>query len=109
VLDEAARQNPDLAELQAEIHERRAKNMLLLAEDLAQTGQLGPEVSVQEAADVLWSTNATTFFSLLTSRPGWTPDRYGAWLADAWTRILLTDVAATGRGSRSLSNARREA
>jgi hypothetical protein len=108
-MDEAARQNPDLAELQAELHQRRATNMLLLAEDLAQTGQPGPEVSVQEAADVLWATNATTFFSLLTSRPGWTPDRYGAWLADAWTRILLADGAATGRGAGSLSNAPREA
>jgi AcrR family transcriptional regulator len=91
VLDEAARQDPDLAVLQAEIHQRRASNMLRLAEDLALTGQLRPTVSVQEAADVIWATNAATFYSLLMSRPGWTPDRYGPWLADTWTRVLLTD------------------
>jgi AcrR family transcriptional regulator len=91
VLDEAARQAPDLAALHAEIHQRRAANMLLLAEDLARTGQLRPTVSVQEAADVIWATNAATFYSLLMSRPGWTLDRYGTWLADTWTRLLLTD------------------
>ena len=100
VLDEAARQDPDLAALQAEIHQRRASNMLLLAEDLAQTGQLRPGVSVHEVADVIWATNAATFYSLLMSRPGWTPDRYGTWLADTWTRILLTDGDCGERGPR---------
>ena len=46
VLDEAARQDPDLAALQAEIHQRRAANMLLLADDLARkvTGSHHPLV-----------------------------------------------------------------
>lgn len=100
VLDEAARQDPDLAALHSEIHQRRASNMLRLAEGLAQTGQLRPTVSVQEAADVIWATNAATFYSLLMSRPGWTPDRYGTWLADTWTRILLTNGDSPGHSPR---------
>jgi hypothetical protein len=33
--------------------------------------------------------NATEYHSLLVDGRGWTPQRYGAHLADAWHRILL--------------------
>ena len=33
--------------------------------------------------------NAAEYFDLLAQR-GWTPERIGEWLADAWTRLLLT-------------------
>jgi AcrR family transcriptional regulator len=91
VAAEAARTEPEIAALLAEIHQRRAANMLHLADDLAATGQLRPDLPVPEVADTLWAMNSAAFFTLLMERPGWTAERYGAWLADTWARVLLSD------------------
>ena len=57
--------------------------------ELAATGALRPELSVEEVADVLWSMNSPELYLLLVGRRGWDPDRYQRWLADAWQRLLL--------------------
>jgi hypothetical protein len=33
--------------------------------------------------------NAVEYRALLVDERGWSPERFGAWLADAWTRALL--------------------
>jgi AcrR family transcriptional regulator len=91
VLQQAATAEPELAALWTEISERRAANMRLFAAELAATGRLRPGVGVEEAADVLWSTNGPELYLLLVGRRGWDPDRFGRWLADAWTVLLLLD------------------
>jgi len=88
-LQAAASAEPELAALWAEIGERRAGNMRLLASELAETGDLREGVSVEEAADVIWSMNASEFYVLLVQQRGWAPERYERWLADAWRRLLL--------------------
>lgn len=93
VLDEAARQVPALADLADELHGRRAENMGSLADELLATGEIRPGLSRDEIADVVWVTNSATFYRLVMSRPGWTPNRFGEWLADAWARLLLSDPA----------------
>lgn len=67
---------------------RRADNMLLLAADLRSTGELRDDLSDQEVADVVWSSNAAEYWLLLAQR-GWTPTRYEALLVDLWSRMLL--------------------
>ena len=67
---------------------RRAGNMLLFASDLRSTGDLRSDLSDQEVADIVWSTNAAEYWLLLMQR-GWTPARYEALLADVWIRTLL--------------------
>ncbi|MEO6145315.1 MAG: helix-turn-helix domain-containing protein [Dermatophilaceae bacterium] len=67
---------------------RRADNMLLFAVDLRSTGELRDDLSDQEVADLVWSTNAAEYWLLLAQR-GWTPTRYEALLVDLWTRMLL--------------------
>jgi hypothetical protein len=81
--------DPELRALWQEIAERRAANMGLLAAELAATGALRPELSVAEAADVLWSMNSPEFYLMLVDQRGWDPDHYQQWLADAWQRLLL--------------------
>jgi AcrR family transcriptional regulator len=93
VIDEAAPAEPEIAALRSEIHDRRARNMRHMAQDLARTGQLRPDLSLDEVADILWTTNSAAVYDLLMSRPGWTPQRYGAWLGEAWARLFLTDPA----------------
>ena len=79
----------ELAALWRGIADRRAANMRLFAAELAATGALRPELSVEEVADVLWSMNFPELYLLLVDQRGWDPDRYQRWLADAWQRLLL--------------------
>jgi len=67
---------------------RRAANMRLFAADLRATGELRDDLTDEEVADIVWSTNAAEYWLLLEQR-GWTPARYEALLVDAWSRTLL--------------------
>lgn len=74
------------------LNERRAANMRLFARDLRATGELRADLTDDDVADLVWSTNSPEFYLLVTSR-GRTPEQYAALVADLWTRTLL---AATG-------------
>jgi AcrR family transcriptional regulator len=89
ILREAAPVEPALAALWAEIAERRAANMRLFVADLAAVAPL--RLDPDEAADVVWATNATELYQLLVDQRGWTPQRYQRFLADTWLRLLLAD------------------
>src|SRR5207245_6631896 len=65
VLRDAAQVDPLLTALWEEISQRRAGNMRLFAAELAAAGGLREDVSVDEAADVVWATNSPEFFLLL--------------------------------------------
>jgi AcrR family transcriptional regulator len=68
--------------------DRRAANMLLLASDLRSTGDLRGDLTDQQVADIVWSTNAAEYWLLLEQR-GWTPERYEGLLIEVWCRLLL--------------------
>jgi AcrR family transcriptional regulator len=89
VLQGAAPLDPDLDALWRGISQRRAKNMRLLAQDLAATGRLRPDLSVAKAADIIWSMNSPEFYLLLVEQRGWSPQEFERWLANAWIRLLL--------------------
>jgi AcrR family transcriptional regulator len=88
-LAEAAVTDRDCAALRAEIDDRRARNMRLFAAELRATGELRADLDDDEVADVVWSMNAAEYRALLVDGRGWTAERFGAWLADAWSRLLL--------------------
>lgn len=87
-LREAARTDPGCAAVWKQVNDRRAANMLLFAQDLRGTGRLRGDLSDEEVADVVWSTNAVEYYALLAAR-GWDGPRVGALLEDLWTRLLL--------------------
>jgi AcrR family transcriptional regulator len=87
-LRDAAAHDPECATLWTEISDRRAANMLRFAANLRATGEVRPDLTDTEVADVIWTMNAAEYFHLLTQR-GWTSQRIGKWLADAWERLLL--------------------
>ena len=70
------------------VSERRATNMLRFAADLRQTGELRDDLSDQQVADLVWSTNGPEWFSLLVAR-GYSPEEYAVCLTDLWSRTLL--------------------
>jgi AcrR family transcriptional regulator len=88
-LRDAATTDPDSATLWTEITERRARNMRDFAADLRSTGELRPDLSDDDVADIVWSMNGPEYWVLLVGERGWSPERFGDHLADAWTRVLL--------------------
>ena len=87
-LREAGATEPECAAQYDAISERRAANMRLFVADLRSTGELRPELSDDDAADLVWSLNSPEWFGLVTGR-GRTPEQYAALLADVLLRTLL--------------------
>jgi AcrR family transcriptional regulator len=88
-LRDASATEPEAKSIWQNISNRRATNMRRLAQNLKDAGGLRPGVSVDEAADVIWATNSSEMYVLLTIERGWPPDRYERWLSDSWCRLLL--------------------
>lgn len=84
----AAHATPELVSVWTAISERRAANMRRLVEDLATTGELRPDLTHDEIADVIWSMNSSEYYALLVLERRWTPGRFETWLHDAWLRLL---------------------
>lgn len=89
IIQQAAPGEPQLAALWAEIAERRAANMRLFVDDLAAVTPL--RLHPEQAADVVWATNAPELYQLLVGQRGWTTERYEHFLGDTWRRLLLAD------------------
>lgn len=90
---EALRRAGEVDEASAEAHravmDRRAANMLLLARDLRATGEVRDDLSDQDVADIVWSTNAPDYWLAMQSR-GWSATRWSNLLEDLWCRVLLS-------------------
>jgi AcrR family transcriptional regulator len=89
IIQQAAHTDPELARLWNEIAGRRAANMRRFVADLATAAPL--RLDPDEAADIVWATNATEMYQLLVGQRGWSPQRYERFLADTWHRLLLAD------------------
>ncbi len=89
VLQSAAPMDEDLAQLWKDISERRARNMRSFAKDLAATGRLRRDLSIDIVSDIIWSMNSPEFYLLLVEQRGWSIQRFEQWLGDAWIRLLL--------------------
>ena len=87
-LRRAGDDDEECARAWARLVERRASNMLLFAADLRSTGQLRPDLTDREVADIVWSTNGPEYWLLLRSR-GWSAQRFADHLEDLWCRLLL--------------------
>jgi len=89
IVQQAAPTEPELVRLWHEIAGRRAANMRRFVADLAVSSPL--RLPPDEAADIVWATNATEMYQLLVTQRGWTPQRYERFLADTWRRVLLAE------------------
>jgi len=89
IIQQATPAEPDLAALWTQIAERRAANMRLFVADLATVAPL--RIDPDQAADIVWATNAAEMYQLLVGQRGWSPQRYERFLADTWRRLLLAD------------------
>ncbi len=83
----AADTNPDAARLWQQLSQERLRGMTMLARDLATTLQAG--VTVDDARDVMWAQNSPEVWDLLVTQRGWSPARFGSYLAATLTHALL--------------------
>jgi AcrR family transcriptional regulator len=86
---EAAATDADAASVWRQMLDERLARMAGHARRLAEDGQLRPGVTVEEARDVLWLYSAPEVFDLLVVQRGWAPDRFGAWVGEAYVHALL--------------------
>jgi AcrR family transcriptional regulator len=91
VLVGASANDPELAELWSQIESERLNGLGGFAQLLADRGVLRPELSVEEARDLLWTLSAMAVHDLLVLQRGWSPERYRDWLAASLQRTLLPD------------------
>jgi AcrR family transcriptional regulator len=88
-LARAGEDDPACAEAWRQVDERRAANMRRLAADLRGTGEVRAELSDDDVATLVWSTNSWEYRDLLARR-GVTGAAYAVFLTDLWTRALLS-------------------
>ncbi len=89
LIRDAAATDPEVRRLQDELDADRLRRMTDNARRLKRAGHLRPGISVAYAADILWTYSSAELYELLVLRRGWTPKRFGRYVADAMTDALL--------------------
>ncbi len=87
---DAAASDAELAATLDQISVARLERMTHNARRLSIAGHLRPDITVGEAADILWTYSSPELYELLVLRRGWSPDRYGRFAAQAMIAALLS-------------------
>jgi AcrR family transcriptional regulator len=85
----AASTDPDGQALLDELDADRLRRMTDNARRLRDGGHLRAGITLARAADVLWIYSAPELYELLVLRRGWSPGRYGRFVASAMIDALL--------------------
>jgi AcrR family transcriptional regulator len=80
---------PDVAAVWDQMSNERLVGTTEFARHLSEGKLLRADVTLEEARDVLWTYNSVELYDLLVQQRGWTPERYGRWVARALASALL--------------------
>lgn len=89
VLRSAAQVDPEIAQVYRHIQNERLRNMRQVVGWVASNGPLRTGLTIDEAAEIVWTITSADVHRLLTADRSWSPDHYAEWLADTLTRLLL--------------------
>ncbi len=92
LLRSAAATEPELAKLLREIDDARLKRMQKNAGVLQRRGFLRQGVSREKAAEIMWAYTAPEVYELFVLRRRWSPQAFGAFVAEALKAALLRPV-----------------
>jgi AcrR family transcriptional regulator len=92
VVRAAAASDPAVAQVWDQMLAERLTGMTAFARHLHTGGHLRHGVSIGDARDVLWTYTSTELYDLLVNYRGWSPRKYGRWVADALIAALLPPV-----------------
>jgi TetR/AcrR family transcriptional regulator, regulator of autoinduction and epiphytic fitness len=90
----AASADPDAAAIWRKNVVERRQGMAMFAAELASTGQLRPDHTVETVADVLWLAMDVRNYDWLVRERGWTPERFRAWYVDTVAAAVLLPATA---------------
>jgi AcrR family transcriptional regulator len=85
----AAGSDPQMAMLLAEADEQRLRRMERNARTLHERGNLRPDMTLDEARDILWIYSSPELFELLVVRKGWSVERFASFVAEQLIAALL--------------------
>ena len=85
----AAAADPEMASLKSEMAAQRLHRMTDNARNLAATGQLRDNLTVEAAGEILWTYSSPELYELLVLTRGWPLARYGTFIADAMIAAVL--------------------
>ncbi len=89
VIRNGAPTDPDIGALWERIQSEFHANQRMIVESLAEKHALRPGLSVDRAADILWTLNHPNLWQLLVRERGWTPEEHEQWWSDvACTQLL---------------------
>lgn len=89
LIRDAAVTDPEGRALLKEMDTDRQRRMTQNARRLRDAGHLRAGITLTQAADVLWTYSSPELYELLVLRRGWTPTRYGRFIAEAMIDALL--------------------
>ncbi len=85
----AATADPEAAAIWRKNLDERRAGMAMFAADLASTGRLRPEHTVETTADVLWLAMDVRNYDWLVRQRGWSPERFQSWYVDTVAAALF--------------------
>jgi AcrR family transcriptional regulator len=88
LVGEAARGEPELAELLERLHGHRLRNLRTLIDALAAHGPL--RLATDAATETVWALTSPELHQLLVRQRGWSRRRYTNWLTQSLDALLLT-------------------
>lgn len=94
---EAARSEPRLAPLAAQLKSQRAVTAAWIVDELARRAVRPPGVDRAQAIDSVWLLMDPVVFERLTGDRGWTPRQFGAWFAHSVHRLLVASSDPVSR------------
>ena len=89
IIDKAGAAHAEVAELWLELQRDRYERMAALANALHEVRLLRPELTVCDAADVLWTVTSNEVYGLFVLDRGWSPARYEQWLTETLAATVL--------------------
>jgi AcrR family transcriptional regulator len=89
VIHTAAPLDADIAALSDRIYSEYHANQRVIVESVNDKKALRPELDLDHATDILWTTNHPHLWHLLVRERGWSPEQYERWTADVACSQLL--------------------
>lgn len=80
---------PDLQAFATNVKNKRLEDSATIADQLAATGDLRPDLDRARTRDLIWAYNSPELHQLLTQDRGWSAPDYERWLANALIAALL--------------------
>jgi TetR/AcrR family transcriptional regulator of autoinduction and epiphytic fitness len=85
----AATADPDAAAIWRKNLDERRHGMTMFAAELASTGQLRPDHTIDTVVDVLWLAMDVRNYDWLVRERGWSPERFQRWYVDTVAAVIL--------------------